>query len=243
MPKRSTVLVGSFEVSRYGFIIAQSIVSRKVVPRNEKVGSDHVHGHGRLYNVGARNESLSLALVKEQMKLIRPILSRHNVREVKTIGDAFLVEFTNALDAVRCAYDIQRTTREFNFSLAPDMRVHLRIGVHLGEVVVSKEEEKGDISGEAVNVTSRIDSLAEEGGVVVTRQIYDHVHNKFELPFENLGPKQLKNVSEPVEVYRIIMPWEKAFGISPRASGVKNIAVLPFANMSPNLLMNTSPMG
>jgi adenylate cyclase len=183
--------------------------------------------------LGQRNESLSLALVEEQRKLIRPILSRHNGREVKTIGDAFLVEFPNALDAVRCAYDIQRATREFNFSLAHDMRVHLRIGVHLGEVVESKEEG-GDISGDAVNVTSRIDSLAEEGGVVVTRQIYDHVHNKIELPFENLGPKQLKNVSEPIEVYRIIMPWEKAFGVSPRVSGVKRIAVLPFANMSPN---------
>jgi len=85
--------------------------------------------------LGQKNESLSLALVEEQRKIVRPVLSRHNGREVKTIGDAFLVEFPNAVDAVRCAYDIQRATREFNLSLAPENRIHLRIGVHVGEVV------------------------------------------------------------------------------------------------------------
>ena len=104
--------------------------------------------------IGQRNESLSLALVEEQRKLIRPILTRHNGREVKTIGDAFLVEFPNALDAVRCAYDIQRATREFNFSLAEEKRIHLRVGLHLGDVV----ESQGDISGDTVNVASRIES-------------------------------------------------------------------------------------
>jgi hypothetical protein len=102
--------------------------------------------------LGQRNESLSLALVEEQRKLIRPILVRHSGREVKTIGDAFLVEFPNAVDAVRCGYDIQRAIREFNLSLAPEKRIHLRIGVHLGEV----EESEKDISGDAVNVASRI---------------------------------------------------------------------------------------
>ena len=108
--------------------------------------------------LGQRNESLSLALVEEQRRLIRPVLSRHEGREVKTMGDAFLVEFPSALDAVRCAYDIQRATREFNISQPQEKRVHLRIGVHLGDVV----ESGGDISGDAVNVASRIESLAED---------------------------------------------------------------------------------
>ena len=98
--------------------------------------------------LGQRNESLSLALVEEQRKLIRSVLSRHNGREVKTIGDAVLVEFPSALDATRSAYDIQRAAREFNISLPEGKRVHLRVGIHLGDVV----ENQGDISGDAVRV-------------------------------------------------------------------------------------------
>jgi adenylate cyclase len=180
--------------------------------------------------LGQKNESLSLALVEEQRKLIRPILTRHNGREIKTIGDAFLVEFPNAVDAVRCAYDIQRSIREFNLSLEPDKRIHLRIGVHVGEVV----ESEGDISGDAVNVASRIEPLAEDGSVCVTRQVFDHVHSKVDIPLSSMGPKSLKNVTEPIEVFRMVMPWEeKKEGPSPRLDH-RRIAVLPFANMSPD---------
>ncbi len=178
--------------------------------------------------LGQRNESLSLALVEEQRKLIRPILYRHSGREVKTMGDAFLVEFPNALDAVRCAYDIQRAAREFNISLPAERRIHLRVGLHLGDVV----ESQGDISGDAVNVASRIEPLAEDGGVCLTRQVYDQVQNKFELPMANLGIKTLKNVSVPVEVYRMVMPWGERETVSQTHLDSRRIAVLPFANMS-----------
>jgi TolB-like protein/class 3 adenylate cyclase/Flp pilus assembly protein TadD len=181
--------------------------------------------------LGQRNESLSLALVEEQRKLIRPILARHNGIKIKTMGDAFLVEFPNALDSVKCAYDIQRATREFNISLPEEKRIHLRVGLHLGDVV----ESKGDISGDAVNVASRIEPLAEDGGVCITRQVYDQVANKFELPLTSLGPKALKNVSEPVEVFEIVMPWEKQIPPKEEASFPRSrIAILPFANMSPD---------
>ena len=180
--------------------------------------------------LGQRNESLSLALVEEQRKLIRPILGRHSGKEIKTMGDAFLVEFPSALDAVRCAYDIQRATREFNISLPDEKRIHLRVGVHLGDVV----ESRGDISGDAVNVASRIEPLAEDGGVCVTRQVYDHIQNKFELKLASLGVKPLKNVSIPIEVYKMMMPWynEKAGQVAHLDK--KRIAVLPFANISPD---------
>ena len=180
--------------------------------------------------LGQRNESLSLALVEEQRKLIRPILARHNGREIKTIGDAFLVEFLSALDAVRCAYDIQRAVREFNISLPEDRRVHLRVGVHLGDVV----ESGGDISGDAVNVASRIEPLAEDGGVCVTRQVYDHIQNKFELKLASLGVKPLKNVSIPIEVFRMVMPWSVETPAPSVQLDKKRIAVLPFTNMSSN---------
>ena len=179
--------------------------------------------------LGQKNESRSLALIDTQKRLIRPILKKHHGREVKTIGDAFLIEFPNALDAVRCAYDIQRATREFNISLPDDRRLHLRIGLHLGDVT----ESRGDILGDAVNIASRIESLAENGGVCMTQQVYDHVRNKFETPLKSLGKRPLKNVSEPIEVYKMVLPWEEAKNQSMQLDATR-IAVLPFANMSPD---------
>ncbi len=143
------------------------------------------------------------------------------------MGDAFLVEFASALDAVRCAYDVQRASREFNISLPDEERVRLRVGVHLGDVV----ESEGDVLGDAVNVASRIQALAEEGGVCVTRQVFDQVKNKFELPLVSLGEKSLKNVAGEVEVYRVSMPWSE--GAAGAAEGLDRhrIAVMPLVNM------------
>src|SRR5207244_13528782 len=88
--------------------------------------------------LGQRNESLSLALAEEQRKLLRPVFNRHIGRVIKTMGDAFLVELGNALDAVRCAYDVQRSSREFNICQPSDQRIMIRIGLPLGGVVESK---------------------------------------------------------------------------------------------------------
>ena len=180
--------------------------------------------------LGQRNESLSLALVEEQRKVIRPIIARHNGREVKTIGDAFLIEFPNVLDAVRCAYDIQRGIREFNLSLETDKRIHLRIGIHVGEVV----ESQGDISGDAVNVASRIEPLAEDGGVCVTSSVYDFAQGKVDLTLTSIGSKSLKNVTRPMEVFKIVMPWDKDREAAAAPLDSKRIAVLPFVSMSPD---------
>jgi adenylate cyclase len=180
-------------------------------------------------DLGQRNESLSLTLVEEQRRLVRPVLNRHGGREVKTMGDAFLVEFPSALDAVRCAYDIQRTVREFNFSLSDERRLRLRVGVHVGDVVGSR----GDISGDAVNVASRIEPLAEEGGVCLSRQVYDQVQKKFDLPLASLGIRMLKNMSMPLEVFKIVMPWDEEKPIPPAQLDKRRIAVLPFCEHKP----------
>ncbi len=180
--------------------------------------------------LGQRNESLSLASVDEQRKLIRPIFGRHNGREVKTMGDAFLVEFPSALEAVRCAYDIQRAVRELGFSLSEDRRIHLRVGIHLGDVV----ESEGDISGDAVNIASRIEPLAEDGGVCLTREVYTQVSNKIDLGIESIGLQALKNVKAPMEVFKMVMPWERETSGQSSRFDKKRIAVLPFANMSPD---------
>ncbi|MHB2037084.1 MAG: adenylate/guanylate cyclase domain-containing protein [Nitrososphaerales archaeon] len=180
--------------------------------------------------LGQRNESLSLALVDEQRKLLSPIFARHNGKVIKTMGDGFLVEFSSALEAVRCAYDIQRATREFNYSSPQEGKIHLRVGIHLGDII----ESQGDISGDAVNVASRIESFAEDGGVCLTRQVYDQVHNKFDLPLGSLGMKPLKNVGGLVEVYKIVMPWNEEKSISPIPLDKRRIAVIPFVNISPD---------
>jgi adenylate cyclase len=178
--------------------------------------------------LGQKNESLSLALVEEQRNLLRPVLAKHQGREVKTIGDAFLVEFASAVGAVRCAYDAQRSVKEFNMALPSDKRIHIRVGIHLGEV----SGKDGDILGDAVNVASRIESLAEDGGVCLTQQVYDHVHNKLDVQLVSLGKKSLKNVSEPIEVYRMLMPWKDEKSTLSTPPDKRRIAVLPFANIS-----------
>jgi adenylate cyclase len=180
--------------------------------------------------LGQQNESLSLILLEEQRKVIRRVLDEHNGREVKTIGDAFLVELPSALDAIRCAYDAQRAIREFNISVSEEKKIRLRIGLHLGDII----ESQGDISGDAVNVASRIEPLAEPGGVCLTRQVYDQVNGKFELPLVSLGLKTLKSIGIPIEVFKMVVPWEKEAANEQTENDTRRIAVLPFTNMSPD---------
>ncbi len=178
--------------------------------------------------LGQSNESLSLAMVEEQRNLIRPILKKHNGREVNAMGDAFLIEFSSALEALRCSYDIQRAIREFNISLPDKEKIRLRAGIHLGDVV----DSMGDISGDAVNIASRIEPLADDGGVCLTRQVFDQVHNKFEGQLALVGLRKLKNIDSSVEVYKVVMPWERT--LPQQELSKKRIAVLPFVNISPD---------
>jgi TolB-like protein/tetratricopeptide (TPR) repeat protein len=174
-----------------------------------------------------KNESTALEMLEEYRSLVRSTLTRHGGFEVKTIGDALLVEFDSALDATKCAVQIQQVFHERNSSVAPDHLLQARIGIHLGDVVHSA----GDAYGDAVNIASRIEPLASPGGVCISEQVYDQVRNKAEFPITGLGKQQLKNVQLPVEVYRVVFPWESG---TPMTSGRDRtrIAVLPFANIS-----------
>ncbi len=176
-----------------------------------------------------RNEAQAMQALSEQRSLVRPIVRKHNGIEVKTMGDAFLVEFGSALEATRCAFEIQESLHELNMNLDKEGKVVLRVGIHLGDVI----HEKSDIYGDAVNIASRIEPLAPPGGICVSQQVYDQVKNKFEFPFATLGKRDLKNVDEPVEVFRVVLPWEE--GVERKLAAEKRrIAVLPFANMSPD---------
>jgi len=176
-----------------------------------------------------RNEALAMQLLEEHRRLVRPFFPKHNGREVKTIGDAFLVEFASALEATRCAFDIQQSLNEMNSGRPEDRCVLARVGIHLGDVI----HDQNDVYGDAVNIASRIEPLASPGGICVSEPVYVQIKNKFEFPLSTLGERNLKNVSEPIEVYKVILPWEKKIE-SESTLEKSRIAVLPFANMSPD---------
>ena len=176
-----------------------------------------------------KDEALAMKLLEEHRALVRSFFPRHNGREVKTIGDAFLVEFGSALEAVRCAYDIQQSLHELNNGRPADRKVQMRVGIHLGDVIHSQ----GDVYGDAVNVASRIEPLASPGGICISEQVYGQVKNKLEFPMSSLGKKELKNVGEAMEVYKVVLPWEKQ-ETPGQGLDKKRVAVLPFANMSPD---------
>lgn len=177
------------------------------------------------------DESKALTMLDEQRKIVRSQLARYAGREVKTIGDAFLVEFVSSLAAVQCAAAIQESMHSRNRDCPPRDQIHLRVGLHLGEVL----ERNGDIYGDAVNIASRIEPLAPSDGVCVSRQVYENVANKSGFGFESLGRRELKNVPAPLEVYRLVMSWEsgkvqgKVGALPP-----ERVAVLPFVNISPD---------
>jgi adenylate cyclase len=174
-----------------------------------------------------KNETVAMELLEEQRTIVRPMLARHGGKEVKTIGDAFLIEFESALDAVRCAFDVQQSLHEFNSGRSIDRKILLRIGVHLGDVIHSQN----DVYGDAVNIASRIEPLASPGGVCISEQVFDHVKNKSDFQLLSMGKKELKNVGEPVEVFRVVFPWERQESTT-AVLDKRRIAVLPFTNLS-----------
>ena len=177
------------------------------------------------------NEELAMDVLERHNRLLRPIFPKFHGREVKTIGDSFLVEFESALDATRCAVEIQRFLHDYNLSSRDEWKITLRIGLHIGDVI----HQGNDVLGDAVNIASRLQPLAEPEGVCISDQVYGQVRNKIPLSLVKLAPQELKNVRFPVDLYRVVMPWEKEPTLPPSPEGGENrIAVLPFTNMSPD---------
>jgi adenylate cyclase len=146
----------------------------------------------------------------------------------KVTGDGALVEFTSAVNAVQCAIDLQQAFASANADVPEDRRIVLRIGINLGDVIV----EAGDLYGDGVNIAARLESIADPGCILVSGTTHDYVRNKVKTHFDDLGAHTLKNIAEPVRVYRVV-DSSAALGAPPRPGGEKpSIAVLPFGNMS-----------
>ncbi|HEY2388453.1 MAG TPA: adenylate/guanylate cyclase domain-containing protein [Candidatus Binatia bacterium] len=153
-----------------------------------------------------RNEALALDLLVEHQRQLRPIFLRHGGREIKAIGDGFLVEFSSALQAVRCALAIQTALVQRNASEGTDRRIQVRIGLHLGDV----EVRDGDVFGDGVNIAARVEPLADANGICITGPVFDQVRNKIAEPLVRLGRPELKHIQVPIDVYRVVLPWTQA---------------------------------
>jgi len=153
-----------------------------------------------------RDDKLALELLEEHRRILRGIFPRFNGTEIKTIGDAFLVEFNSALEAAQCAIEIQRTLAKRNHDVPPARHIELRIGIHIGDVV----HREGDVYGDGVNIASRIEQLAGAGGICVSMDVERQIRNALETRFEKLAPTELKNISVPMDLFRIVLPWEAA---------------------------------
>ena len=178
------------------------------------------------------DEAAALAVLERHNRLLRTAFVKFRGREVKTVGDAFLVEFESALDATQCAMEIQRILRDYNAASAESWKIRVRIGIHVGDVV----ESEGDVLGDAVNIASRIQPLADPEGICLSQQVYDQIQNKISAPVVRLPPTELKNIHVPIAVYKLLQPWS-APPVEAHAAEVssgRHMAVLPLANISPD---------
>ena len=152
-----------------------------------------------------RNEALALKLLEEHRNILRPFFSKYGGREIETAGDLFFVEFNSAVEGAECAVDIQTALYERNEALPEDQKILIRIGLHIGDVVYIEKHVHGD----GVNIAARIEPLAKPGGICVSEDVARQIHNKINYPVLSTGRHTLKNISTPIEIFQIQLPWTK----------------------------------
>jgi TolB-like protein/class 3 adenylate cyclase len=166
------------------------------------------------------------------------LIASHRGRIANTAGDSVLAEFGSAVDAVQCAVEAQSALTEANAGTSPDRHISFRIGVHVGDVMV----KGGDLFGDGVNIAARLESIAEPGGICMSDDAYRQVRGKVDTGFEDMGVQTLKNIAEPMRVWRVQRGGQSAATAQPGSAGSErppltlpdkpSIAVLPFQNMS-----------
>ncbi len=191
-----------------------------------------VVGYSRL--MGNDEEGTLAALKRARADILDPEIVRHRGRIVKTAGDGMLVEFSSAVDSLRCAVEVQKGMAESGALVREERRLQLRIGVNLGDVIVDGD----DLFGDGVNVASRLEALAEPGDICISQAVWEIVRGRVPVQFENQGEVSVKNIARPIRVYRVMpeparSPAMEADLLPADAAGPdKSIAVLPFVNMS-----------
>ena len=191
-----------------------------------------VAGYSRL--VGADEEGTLAQLKAFRKKLVDPTIAKHRGRIVKTTGDGMLVEFASAVDAARCAVELQRGMADENTEIPQAKRIEFRIGIHLGDIII----DDNDIFGDGVNIAARLESIAVPGGISISRAVHDQVRDRINVCFDDKGEIALKNIARPVQVFAISGARESKTTVSPESKlalalpDKPSIAVLPFQNMS-----------
>jgi TolB-like protein/class 3 adenylate cyclase len=169
-----------------------------------------VVGYSRLMAADEQGTHTRLKLLRKDV--VEPTIAEYHGRIVKLMGDGILVEFASVVDAVECAAAIQKGIAERQGEVPVDQRVAFRMGINIGDIII----EDGDIYGGGVNIATRLESLAEPGGICVSQTVYNHVQDKVEFGFEQAGEHRFKNIPEPVVVYRVVIapgPIAKTFGL------------------------------
>ena len=204
------------------------MVDERVKRKLTAILSADVKGYSRLMG---EDELSTIETLKRYREIMGTLIERFQGRVVDSPGDNVLAEFASAVDAVECAIDIQKELKQNNAELHENRRMEFRIGVNLGDVITDGER----IYGDGVNIVARVESLAEGGGICISGTVYDQVENKLRIEYEYLGAKEVKNITKPVRVYRVLTePIDAAseartvFDLPEKPS----IAVLPFVNMS-----------
>jgi adenylate cyclase len=194
-----------------------------------------VAGYSRLMGT---DEEGTLARLKALRKtLVDPKIVEHRGRIVKTTGDGMLIEFASAVDAARCAFEIQRGMAGQNTAVPQQVRIEFRFGIHVGDIII----DDNDIFGDGVNIAARLEGIAEPGGVCISDDARRQIRGKVDIPLEDIGSQALKNIAEPMRVWRMrisaeVVSASPSASFEPRQSrplrDKPSIAVLPFQNMS-----------
>ena len=185
---------------------------QKVTRKLSAILSADVKGYSLLMT---NDEASTIKTLKEYRIIMSEIIKQHSGRVVDAPGDNLLAEFSSAVNAVQCSVEIQKALKKRNDDLADDKRLVFRIGVNIGDVV----QDGGSLYGEGVNIAARIEGLADPGGVCISRNAYDHIKNKLKLGYEYIGEHAVKNIKDPVRVYKILMDSKdagKLIGEKPR---------------------------